>query len=554
MEVGGVMSQAPCVETFVGFLEKATGRLSFEDVERLFAKALEENPVFAEIEKSGALGKNIIIILGGRGCGKTLMIRYIKHRLGRQGGFKYINGAVLVEQVKAQGEKVFQQLIEEQERMLGQSRDSTLTVSIDDVAEAVEIARNFLVKEVELARKYEGRFKLVLATQSERVVAERVMTVELLKAVLPQTPFAEMFFGEEPRRSLLESFRNSYISRRPVTLFRAAALINLDAYWSSLRALNRVKDLAEAIVKLAEFYAKNASSYCREAVDMVAEYKLGLAMLALSSLPKVVRDPEAKAVIEYNRGGDELALNGLGITQLLLEYFRNSEKARLAEEAKKIYNSLGNLQGEVGVDDVEEVLLKACSTINYMTPYRDVSVSSIVPLQPQTGTGKPGTGKRKYGPRVNLIEVRASSGEGKEERRYVAIHCLRTDKKGYVTSKSLKKLEELVQYGIPSEAELRYLVVLTPSKKHVKDLLKALGLFHIGRKGRDVLPLFIDPLTDVEKNFIYLVKTGTLGNGTKISPELQKILNRIVVGTLTLSLRDDAGIPQLAYLMLPYAF
>jgi hypothetical protein len=554
MEVGGVMSQAPCVEEFVSFLQEVSGRLSFEDVEKRFAKALEENPVFAEIEKSGALGKNIIIILGGRGCGKTLMIRYIKHKLGRQGGFKYINGAVLAEQVKTQGEKVFQQLIEEQEKMLSQSKDSTLTVAIDDVAEAVEIARNFLMKEVELARKYEGRFKLVLATQSERVVAERVMTVELLKVVLPQAPFAEMFFGEEPRRSLLESFRNSYISRRPVTLFRAAALINLDAYWSSLRALDRVKDLAEAIVKLAEFYAKNAGSYCREAIDMVAKYKLGLAMLALSSLPKVVRDPEAKAVIEYSRGGDEQALNGLGITQLLLEYFKNPEKARLAGEVEKVYNSLGKLRGGVSVDDVEEVLLKACNTINYMTPYRDVPVSSIVPLQPQAGAGKPGTGRRRYGPRVDLIEVRASSGGGREERRYVVLHCLRTDKRGYVTSKSLKKLEELVQYGVPSEAELRYLVVLIPSKKHAKDLLKALGLSHTGRRGRDVLPLFIDSLTDVEKGFIYLVKTGTLGNGTTIPPEVQEVLNRIVIGTLTLSLRDDAGIPQLAYLMLPYAF
>ena len=35
------------------------------------------------------------------------------------------------------------------------------------VAEAVEIAADFLKKQVELAKKYEGRFKLVLVTQSE---------------------------------------------------------------------------------------------------------------------------------------------------------------------------------------------------------------------------------------------------------------------------------------------------------------------------------------------------------------------------------------------------
>jgi len=545
------MSQTSCVDAFRRFLEEIAGRLRFEDAERRFSRALEENPVFAEVERSGALGKNIIIILGGRGCGKTLAIRYIKYRLTKDGwDFTYISGADLVDQVRTQGSKVFQQLIEEQESKLSQDSGYRVAVAIDDVAEAVEIARDFLQKEVGLARKYEGKLKLVLASQSERATAERVMTVELLKVVLPQAPFAEMFFGEEPRRALLDSFRSSYINRRPVTLFRGAAMVNLDAYWSGLRSLDHVKDLAEVIVRLADFYAKNADTYCSEAVERVRRYKLGLAMLALSSIPRVVRDPEARVVIEYR--GAEPALNGLGIAELLNKLFADSKVASLADEAEKVYSSLEGLQATVDTDTVEEVLLKACSAVGYMTPLRDVPVSSIVPLQAPSGAEKPVAGRRKYGPRVDLVEVRVATSDGREERRYIIFHSLKVDKRGYVTSGSVKRLAELVQCGVPSEAEMRYLVVLIPSVKHAKALYKALGFRQIGRKGRDVLPLFIDRLSSTERAFVRIVETGTLGNGKTIPHELQEVLYKIVVGTLTLSLRDDAGQPRLAYLMLPY--
>ena len=555
------MSQTSCIDAFRRFLEGVVGRLSFEEMERRFSRALEENPVFTEIERRGALGKNIIIVLGGRGCGKTLTIRYIKYRLERDGwDFKYISGAQLVEQAKAgaQGSRVFQQLIEEQESKLGRDSGYRVVVAIDDVAEAVEIAREFLQKEVELARKYEGRLKLVLAAQSERAKAERVMTVELLKVVLSQAPFAEMFFGEEPKRVLLDSFRNSYISGTPVITFRGATMINLDAYWSSLRSLNRVKDLAEAMVKLAKFYAENAGACCEEVVKRVEGHKHGLALLALSSIPKIVRDPEARAVIEY-RGAEPslsglgiVALNGLGIAELLNRFFADPKVASLADEAEKVYQSLKSLQATVDADTVKEVLLKACGAVGYMTPLRDLPVSSIVPQQAPSGASKPVTGRRKYGPRVDLVEVRVAASEGREERRYVIFHSLKVDKKGYVTSGSAKKLAELINCGVPSEAEMRYLVVLIPAAEHAKALYRALGLLQAGRKGRDVLPLFIDKLSSIERGFVHAVEIGILGDDRKISQELQEVLYRIVVGTLTLSLRDDAGQPHLAYLMLPY--
>ena len=557
------MSQTSCVDAFRRFLEEITGRLRFEDIERRFSRALEENPVFAEIERRGALGKNIIIVLGGRGCGKTLTIRYIKYRLERDGwDFKYISGAQLAEQVKAgaQGNRVFQQLIEEQESKLSRDSGYRVVVAIDDVAEAVEMAGDFLQKEVGLARKYEGKLKLVLAAQSERAKAERVMTVELLKVVLPRAPFAEMFFGEEPERALLDSFRNSYISGTPVITFRGATMINLDAYWSSLRSLNRVEDLAEAIVKLAKFYAKNAGACCKEAVERVEECeavervrecKHGLALLALSSMPRIVRDPEARAVIEYR--GAEPSLNGLGIAELLHGLFADPKVASLADEVERVYRSLKSLQATVDTDTVKEVLLKACGAVGYMTPLRDLPVSSIVPQQAPSGASKPATGRRKYGPRVDLVEARVAASGGGEERRYIIFHNLKVDKRGYVTSGSVKKLAELINCGVPSEAEMRYLAVLVPAVEHAKALYKALGLLQAGRKGRDVLPLFIDRLSSIERGFMRVVETGTLGDNKTISQELQEVLYRIVVGTLTLSLRDDAGLPHLAYLMLPYA-
>jgi hypothetical protein len=542
------MSKMSCINVIVKFLEKLSGRLTFGEIEKCLNKALDENPIFAEIERSGAFGKNIIIILGGRGCGKTFLIRYMKYKFEGEGWkFEYMNGTQLIELFKTQGEKALQQIIDEQNSELSKDPNCKIVLAIDDIAEALEISREFLRKEIEIVRKYEGKIKLVLASQSERIVGERIMTVELLEDVLIRAPSIEMFFGEEPSKNIMENFINSYINKRPAILFRGAALINLDAYWSGLRALDKVEKLAETIVKLTEFYVKNAGTQCDEALEIINRCKYGLALLALSSIPKIISIPGAKIVIEYR--GSEPALNGLGIAELICKFFANAEVRSLASEAEVIYNELKELQVSIDIDAVKEILLKTCNVTKYMSSLKNVPISSLVPLE----FAKPErSSRRKYGPRADLIEVRMKVSEEREERKYIILHTLKMDEKGYITSGSVKKLRELVQYKVPSEAELRYLAVLIPAKKHIKALYVALGYAEIKRKGRDVLPLFADTLSDRDKALVHLIKTGELRTGKRISQELQQVLHLIAIGTLIFSLRDDAGVPYLAYLMLPH--
>jgi hypothetical protein len=547
MDVGGCEMNSSCIEAFRRFVEEALGRLSFEELARRFKEGLAENPVFSEIEKSGALGKNVIIILGGRGCGKTLLLRYIKYRLESDGWvFKYINGTEFVKPAKEQAEKMLQNIIAEEESKLSGETATRLAVAIDDVAEAVEIAADFLKKQVELAKKYEGRFKLILATQSERPG-----TLILLRKTLPEAPFAEMFFGEDPKESIVGSFKTSYIAKRTVALFRGAALINLDAYWSSMRDLDRVEDLAEAIVKIAEFYARNAPTYCSDAVKLVSEVKHGLALIALSTTPKIIDDQDVTVIIEYGREKDG-ALNGLGIAELLTKLFAESEIRDIALEAEKTYSVLKAVEVKsIDTDNVEEALLEMAPGTGYMTALENIPVKSIVPiqLQPSTATTKPaqqaGKPSRRYGPRVNAIEVKLERS-GREITRYIILVSLKTDRRGYIATSSIEKIRKLVELKVPSKAEERYLVVIVPTWQDIAALHKALGPEHMKKKGVDVLPIFTDELSGLEKAFILHTINRTL------PAKFQSIAPKILAGTLLLSLRGERGTPHLAYLMLPY--
>lgn len=532
------MSVPSCISELGRFLEEVTGRLSFEETEKHFSKALNENPVFAEIERSGALGKNVVVILGGRGCGKTLALRYAKHKLSGEGwDFRYLAGPDLAELAEKQGREGFQQILEEHDSELSREAGRRLVLAIDDIAEAVEVAKGFLQKAIGLVRKHEGRLKLILAAQSERKA-----TLELLKVVLPEAPCVEMFFGEEPGRRIVESFRKSYVSRRPVTSFRGAAIINLDAYWSSLRALDKVEELAEAIAKLAEFYAKNANSEnedCyHEVLNEVDKCKRGLALLALSSTPRIVG---GEIIVEYQ--GTEPALNGLGIAELLRKFFADPEERMLAQKAEEMYSELKKLQtASVDVDSVKEALLKSCNVPSYgLSAFSGVPVKSLIPAG-TTGQG----GRRSYGPRADVIEVNLEA-RGERGRKLIILHSLKTDRKGYVTRGSIKKLEELIQLGVPSENQMRYLAVLIPAKRCMVALYKALGPAGIDRKGRDVIPLLADKLTSAERALVHLIAE----NEDKIPPELKEAVQKIVVGNLIFSLRDDSDAPWLSYLILP---
>jgi len=546
------MSTPSCAYDLGRFISDTTGRLTFEEVEGLFKEALDENPVFAKIDRSGALGKNIIIIVGGRGCGKTMLLRYIKYRLKGEGWkFVYDSGTDIIRRAgESEKEKVTQVLrdvFSKQESELDSDPEARIALAIDDVAEAVELASEELKRGVGLVDGYGGRFKLILATQSERP-----RTRPLLEVVLPQAPFAEKIFGENPKEILMRSLANSYIRGDDVTPFRGAALINLDAYWSRMRSLDKVEDLSETIVKIAEFYARNRHPYCGEAVRMIEEVKHGLALLALRSVPKVVAGGGhwESFLIEYWQDEDG-ALNGLGIAWIIKTFLLERETQDLAREAEATYKHLVNVveRGRhVNPDDVEEVLLQAASTLGYRS-LREAPLSTIMRVdQPQQQAQQGGRRARARGPQVNIIEVTVG-----QNRRYLVITSLKTDRRGYVTTHSIKKLEALIAMGVPSAGDQRYLVVLIPTANDIKILYEALNLADptrgTRRLGIDVIPVLLDQLSDREATFIRFVKALDL-----LLPGFRKIAPRLVMSTLLLRLRDrrdDLGKPHLAYLMIP---
>jgi ABC-type oligopeptide transport system ATPase subunit len=546
------MSTSSCVDDLGRFISDTTGRLTFEEVENRFKEALDENPIFSEIDRSGALGKNIIIIVGSRGCGKTMLLRYIKYKLESEGWkFLYDTGTSIIRRAgKSEKEKVPQVLrdmFSKQESKLDSDPEVRIALAIDDVAEAVELASEELKRGVDLAEKYGRRFKLILATQSERPG-----TWPLLEDVLPQARFAEMFFGENPKEAIVSNFINSYIKGNAVTLFRGAALINLDAYWSRMRSLDRVKDLSRTIVEIAKFYAKNQRSYCGEAVKMIEEVRHGLALLALTSIPKVVtRERGGRRVsflIEYWQGEEDGALNGQGIAWILSTFLLKREAQDLAREAENTYSYLVKVveRGRrLNPDDVEEVLLQATSVLGY-THLRKAPLSTFMRVdQPQQLPRQQQGGRRApaRGPQVNVI-VATVRTRGGQDRRYFVLTSLKTDERGYITTHSIKKLEALIAMGVPSATDRRYLVVLIPTIGDIKALYKALRLEH-GRIGLDVIPVLLDRLSDMEATFIRFVKNQSLPS------VMENIASKLIMSTLLLSLRDASGTPYLAYLMLP---
>lgn len=545
----------PCINDIISFLERITGRLSFEEVEKLFSKGLDKNPIFTGIRDKGAFGKNIVVLLGGRGCGKTLAIRYIKHYLSKTGwDFMYING------VRLKGEealKLMRQIEENAESKLKQDSSYKVIIAIDDVVEADEAAREYLKDSIiSLVHKYAGRVKLVLAAQSERVTAEGVATIQLLKLVLGEAPHAEMFFGERPIETIEKSFKSSYIARTPVALFRGAAIVNLDAYWSNLRSLENLEKLADVIVEITDFYVSNIDDNCSRLIDKVKKYKYGLALLALSSLPKIAH-PVERIVIEYkgpihpDLDNPISALNGLGIAELMLRFFTDEGTKRLAEKAERIYNYLKSIRVEnIGTEDVKEIILNASEILPYVDVVREGAVTVLGISLPQE-TGEKGK-RRKYGPKIDLIYVKRSIEH--TENPSIVLHDLRTDKRGYISSSSLNKLRKLIEIGIPGKSELRYLVVIVPSRKHMKAIYRCVPITRIGE---DVLVLLADTLSNTDRSLIYLLYSKTNSDeeikrlGFEITEEILHILYKIVIGTVLFNLRDHNGVPQLVNYLLP---
>ncbi|WP_131160168.1 ATP-binding protein [Aeropyrum pernix] len=534
------MEREECVNQLLKFLDSIRGRLSFRMVERLFSRGLDENPIFEAISKSGALAKNVIIILGGRGCGKTLVMRYIKHYFEPEGwDYKYFSG----DQFKEADAQELMKIISETRNLLENSEDYKVIVGIDDVVEASEATRDTIKNQlVPLAVDYAGRIKLVISVQSERVVGTTTV-LHILEDTLGRSPKAEMLFGEYPGEVLGKQFRESYVRKDPIKLFRGAAMINLDAYWSRFRSLDMAEELADVIIRLAEFYKYNSGvGECREVFEELLKYKRGLALIALASMPKTLY-PYEKIVIEYISPEPDTpspALNGLGISDLIYKFI-SGELRGLSEAAERLYSRLSQQRVTADVDDIKEAIMESASELAYASVVRGALPEALgieVPEAEQRRKRKP------LRPRLDFIYIDRVVG-GQPSRVNIIIHVLKPDAKGYVVSSSLYKLARLVELNIPSEAEGNYLAVIVPSRAHMRAVYRYV---EIKRIGRDILVVLADSLGELDNS---VVKTLADKNA---SEEELRLLRHIFLGTTLFNLRDNRNVPQLIYYLAPTVF
>lgn len=540
-------------------LSRMVGRISYDELGKVLSKGLDQNPVFNYIRSQGAFDKNIIIILGGRGCGKTLLMKYVQHYHSPEWEFKYVPGDML----SGSGLQKFNSLIDNVKKELEDAGEKKIILALDDIAEASEAAMGYIKDEImPLLLEHAGRLKLVIAAQSERTTREgQAIVSRIFSDILASAPKATMFFGESPERSLTEAFKKSYVEMTPVKPFRGATLVNLDAYWSRIRSLSKLDELGKTIVGIFEFYIINAGGDCSELLEYVKSYTHGLAMLALASLPKVA-DIHEGVIIEYynpeaSRDRFVNALSGSGIADLLLKFLRDRRVVELAADLEKVYSSyLVKKKENIDVSDLKRAILNGVDALSAELKAEAIRSSSIQALgitPPAETYAKSGSRRRKSGPRIDFILLRRTIGQ-RESVIIVVLHDLKLDTRGYISSSSRRKFRTLIDLNVPSEAEGRYLAVLLPSMVNALRYVYE-DVRNLSRVGRDVVPLQTSRLDNMDTIVVNLVARGpkeALGElDLKDVDGVVNVLYRIMIGSVLFKLRTPEGEPWLLYYILP---
>ncbi|MEM0460311.1 MAG: hypothetical protein QXZ31_10630 [Thermofilaceae archaeon] len=538
-----------CVEKLVRFIDQSTQRVSFNTLVGMFKVGFEVNPVFREIFESGAHAKNLIILVGARGSGKTATYVYLKHLLEREGWrFVYYNGRELGEdRVKS----LDKELSEVEESV---KKGERAVLAFDDVIEATPLFTDFVranLMRLLLAEDMEGRTKLALALQSEATKGG-LSIIEWLNTAVGVAEGADMLLGEDPGARLRSAVESSYAERSFVKTFRGASVVNLDAFWARYRDLNAVPDLGKAMMSILNFYTRNAGleSECADLHNELSAVSKGLAMLALARLPSL--SSRGSAIVEYAEWG----LNAMSILKILRRVMVDRHSYSVAKALSDLYDGLRKteVQNLEPKEDVINAILKACSTVQelgYNKSLRNVLERATPEMLGLGVQRQPARGRR--GPEFALVHVsRADPATGKTEDRYVAFTYLLRDSRGYVRTKTLDKLRELVNQGVPKASEGRYLVVVIPSKSYSAHVYKAVRMDEVGRS---VFVLLVESIRGIVATFASkYARDELLNNATAYgvpAETLKDILGRVAFSTLVLALRDLRGRAVLAELLLP---
>lgn len=537
-----------CVDELLKFLGRVTPRPTLSALTEAFRDGFEENPVFKKLFESGAHAKNLIILVGSSGTGKTTTLAYLKHLLERDGWrFVYYSGRELGDdRVKSLDKELSE--VEESVR-----RGGRVVLAFDDVVEATPLFAEFVranLSRILLAEGVEGSTKLVLAVRSESPRGD-VGAVEWLDAAVGLAVGVNALLGEDPGSVLRSAVEGSYAERAFVKTFRGASVVNLDAFWARYRDLNAVPDLGEAMISILDFYTRNAGleGECADLHSELEAVSKGLALLALARLPSL--SSRSNAIVEHGEWG----LNPATILKILLRASVDRQVYAVAKALSDLYDGLSKTEvRSLEPRDVVRAVVRACGTVRelgYSRSLRSVLERATPDVLGLYDRGGPARGRR--GPEFALVHVsRAGEGTREAEDRYVVLTYISTDSRGYVRTGDLSRVKKLASLGVPRASEGRYLAVVIPSKHHYTHVYRAVRMDEVGRS------VFVFPAESLRGVAAAFVSRYAGGELLKTAEELgipaetsEDVLGRAVFSTLALSLRDSWGRPVLAELLLP---
>lgn len=538
-----------CTEKLVSFISHSLQRLSFNMLEKMFTKGFEDNPVFREFFKEQAHAKNLVILVGARGSGKTATLVYLKKLLLKENWeFSYYNGRELENDERVK--KLEAELLPKIEESTKEGRK--IVLAFDDVIEAVPIFTEFIKTGIlKVLLEHEGIIKLVLALQSESVKGG-VNIADWLNTAVASATGSEMLLGENPQTALRSAILRSYTERSFVKTFRGTSLVNLDAFWARYRDISKVPDLSNAILSILNFYVKNAGleNECASLCSELKNMSKGLAMLALARLPSLSRHP-SKVIVELAEWG----LNAMSILKILQKVIVDQVSKNVAKNLSELYDNLAETEvSNLAPNDVITAIVKASRTVQELEYNKSLSNIINEATPDMLGLEAQRESKRgRRGPVFTLIHVsRTDPATGKPVDYFVVFTYLTQDKRGYIRTASLNRLKEMVSLGIPKASEGRYLVVIIPSRKYDRHVYKVVPMQEIGRS---VFVLSADGLSTKTATFINKYVSDELLRKAKDSgvPEdtSRDVLGRIAFSTLSLALRDLKAHPVLAELLLP---
>jgi hypothetical protein len=513
----------------------ASGRKNYSDLRSFAEKAVNagaSNPVYDEV-RSALIYPSLSIIVGARGSGKTTLLALASYDL-EANGYHVIYVTPNYRQVEC--------------TKLQQS--GKIALLLDDFAEYDDALLNNLKICFEKLEENPSRYKIIIATQSEKnPVASIGKIVDLLTR-----PW--MFFGSRSAEEIKNNLTNYigtllYVSGKSFERLRAASVVSLDAFWARYRSFGTLSSLIDLLRRMTAFYAYGIfgkSETAKKLTDEAASLFDAVAV-ALLARPPVIRSEASYVFIletaeEATLMEDMTAyeLNGRGVVLALANAFESAfsdtvERRKWLEEYKRVAEKIKELEEiQVSSRELVNTILEALKYYKQIRRLPIVDVSENYPVEKICGPLKANAEtqkKRRRGPESGVIIVQGQSGT----RYYVMLQHAGETSNGRLSGYQCKRLEILSKCANIVDRKLLFIVSMNSQLNIAK-------CTDINKLESGVEILYADSLQKSKEG-------GLVRELSNIQDEgLRKILAVLFLNSVLLKIRDRHRIPKLAIAVL----